>query len=183
MLPSERDDFVSFVTKALGAYSKRPTAADLEDWWEECRSLSLEALRAAFKAHRDDPDRGERAPRPVDITRRMKAGVRDAARCAARDMTGQCEYPGIFSQGTAGEGAWRCPWHRDDMAGPEASRWIEVSRKVPYAEALAKREERMRLDAIRAPGVIERAREIAKRHGNRPWQPREQFVMPGEEAA
>ena len=178
MLPSDHDEFVELVTKALAGYARRPSADDLEDWWDKCHRLSLEGLRAAFKAHEDDPERGERAPRPVDITRRMKAGSSDALRCAARDTTGQCEYPGIFNEGTNGEGRWWCPWHRLDHAGPEASRWIEVSRQVPYAEAMAKRQARMHNDAIRSSGVVERAWDIAKRHGARAWQVGERWHLP-----
>lgn len=171
MLPTEQTRFIEVVQQELGAYGKTPEQRELEAWWRECKGLSIDALEAAFKSHRADSDRGERAPRPVDITRRMKTGARDAQRCAATDVVhGQCEYPGIFSDGTTGEGQWFCPWHRVDRAGPEASVWIERSREIPYAFAMRKREERMSGEASRAKPVVNLAHTIALRHGNRPWQ-------------
>lgn len=171
MLPTEQARFFEIVQANLGAYTKTPTQPELESWWRECKGLSLDAFETAFKSHREDPDRGERAPRPVDITRRMKAGARNAQRCAAVDAVhGQCEYPGIFSEATNGEGQWFCPWHRVDRAGPEAARWIERSREIPYAVAKRKREERMICESIRAKPVVNLAHTIALRHGDRPWQ-------------
>lgn len=182
MLPTEQARFFQVVAEQLGAYGKHPQQSDLEAWWRECRGMSIDALEAAFKVHRDDQERGERAPRPVDVTRRMRNGARDAQRCACVDTTGPCEYPGIFSDGTMGDGPWYCPWHRLDRVGPEAARWIEVSCKVPYEEALAKRRARMLGEAQRADGVVRTSHTIAKRHGNRPWRIQD-AVPPREEAA
>jgi methylphosphotriester-DNA--protein-cysteine methyltransferase len=193
MLPTDHARFCELVTAALRAYVKRPTEEDLEDWWSECKGLSLDAMETAFKAHKADPDRGERAPRPADITRRMKAGARNAQNCAAMDFSGQCNYPGIFSDGTAGEGPWYCPWHRSDRIGPEASRWIEISRTTPYEVARQKRIERMTAEGQNTASVKDTAHAIAKRHGDRPWQTRmqwptglstdEQTLIPNEDAA
>jgi hypothetical protein len=170
MLPTEQPRFFELVTQALAAFGKYPEQRDLEAWWRECKGLSLDGLEAALKSHRDDPDRGERAPRPVDITRRMKSGSADARRCAARDHTGQCEYPGIFGEATNGEGLWYCPWHRQDRAGPEATLWIERSREIPWDIASARRIERMLSESIRARPVVNLAHTIARRHGAKPWQ-------------
>lgn len=184
MLPTEQVEFFRSVQDTLGAYGKHPEQRELDAWWRECKALSLEALKVAFKSHREDPDRGERAPRPVDITRRMKAGAADARRCFARDVTGQCEYPGLFSDGHSGEGPWFCPWHRRDRSGPEASRWIEVSREVPWETANAKRIARMTEEASKAAPVVTLAHTIALKHGNKPWQSKVRFdgnLSPEEE--
>jgi hypothetical protein len=179
MLPTEHARFCQLISLTLTAYAKKPSEDDLETWWRECKNLTMEGVESALKSHREDPDRGERAPRPVDITRRMKAGSRDSARCAARDATGQCEYPGIFSEGTSGDGPWYCPWHRQDHMGPEAARWIEISHQIPYAEARAKRIDRMNEEAQRAPGAVATSHAIALRHGNKPWQPATRMQWPG----
>lgn len=170
MLPAERAKFFEIIEAALAAYIKFPNEKELEAWWNECKGLTLEGLHVAIKAHKADPDRGERAPRPADITRRLKTGAREGHQCASQDSTGRCEYPAIFSEGTMGDGPWHCPWHRLDRSGPEASRWIEISRNVPYTEALARRQQRMLAEAQRAPAVFSTAHAIALRHGNRPWQ-------------
>lgn len=161
MLPTEQTRFFEIISRTLNAYGKFPDTRELEAWWHECRNLSLEGLDSALRSHREDQDRGERAPRPVDITRRMKVGNRDANKCAATDPTGRCEYPGIFSEGTGGDGPWYCPWHRIEHAGPEASAWIERSREIPYEVAKAKREERMTAEAQRTPTVIATAWDMA----------------------
>lgn len=170
MLPTEQAKFFEVITTVLGAYSKQPTADDLQAWWNECRGLTIDALESAIKSHRDDPERGERAPRPIDISRRMKAGSRDSAMCAARDAQASCAYPGIFSDGTMGEGPWYCPLHRNDHAGPEASRRIEYSHSVPWEEFRAKQTAKRLAESQRAAPVVNTAHAIAKRHGNRPWQ-------------
>lgn len=167
MLPTEQAKFFEAVQRTLNAYGKFPEQRELEAWWYECSRLSLDALEVALKSHRADPDRGERAPRPVDITRRMKTGARTASQCAAVDPSGRCEYPGIFSDGTMGEGPWYCPWHRQDRVGPEASHWIDVSRNVPWERAREKHVARFAQEALRAPAVIATTADLAKgRRGN-----------------
>ena len=170
MLPTEQAQFFEIIGHALAAYGKYPEKRELEAWWRECRSLTLEALEAALKAHKADQDRGERAPKPADISRRMKAGDRDAQRCAATDPNGQCAYPGIFSDGTQGEGSWYCPLHRSDRVGPEASRRIDYSQSMPWDEFRAKQIAKRLAESQRAPAVIATAHTIAMRHRNRPWQ-------------
>lgn len=175
MLPDEREGFMEVVTRALAAYGKHPNGEEFEAWWYECRGLSLEAVRAAFSAHKDDPDRGERAPRPVDLTRRMKTGQRDASRCAARDANAQCAYPGLFSDGTGGDGPWWCPLHRIERVGAEASKRIDYSQQVSWETFRAKQLAKRLVEATASPAVVERAWDIAKRHGNRPWQTGQPF--------
>jgi hypothetical protein len=170
MLPTEQARFFGIVADALGAYAKYPSPQDLEAWWRECQKFTLDALEVGLKSHKEDPDRGERAPRPADITRRLKTGSREGSRCADVDPTGRCEYQGVFSDGTLGEGSWYCPWHRLERSGPEASRFIEASRNYAEEGAFAKRLARYHAESIRAPSVVNTAWDIAKRHGNRPWQ-------------
>lgn len=170
MMPDEQPLFFALVTRALGEYVKAAAPAELEAWWGTCKRFGLMDLERAFKAHAEDDEDGKRAPRPIDIKRRLAQGTMDRQRCAAFDPTGQCEYPGIFSEGTSGGESFWCPWHFRDRAGPEASRWIERSREIPWEVAQAKRCERMTAEAIRAPAVVATAHAIAKRHGDKPWQ-------------
>ena len=170
MMAVEREKLAAVVSAALGAYSKAITPAEMEGWWGRCRDFSLADIERALKDHEDDPDDGKRAPRPVDVTRRLRAGTRTGSGCAARGVAGACQYPGIFSDDTHGSSTWWCPWHVRERSGPEAERWLQVSHDVPYETAAAKRAERMRGEATRTPGVVETAHAIALRHGNKPWQ-------------
>lgn len=170
MLPTDEARLYEIVTEALGQYVRQPDPKELAAWWIACRPYALADVQRALKSHEDDPDDCKRAPRPIDVKRRIKASAQEGEKCAASDATGRCEYPGIFSDGTGGDGPWYCPWHRLERAGPEASRFIEASRQVPFDVAQAKRKARIDAEASGAPGVVGRAMDIAKRHGNRPWQ-------------
>lgn len=183
MLPTEQPEFFKRTARFLSAYGKFPSNQELEAWWEECRKLSLDAIDSALRSHREDPDRGERAPRPVDITRRMKAGSPERLKCAARDASAQCAFPGIFSDGTAGDGAWWCPLHRVERSGPEASRRIEYSHATAWEDFCVKRISKRAADTVRSPAVVSTARAIAKRHGNRPWQTGLADLLPRREEA
>lgn len=183
MLPTEQAKFFDIVSKALGAYARFPSEQELGAWWNECRGLTLDGLEVGLKSHKEDPDRGEKAPRPADITRRLKTGNRNGARCAATDASGRCEYPGVFSEGTMGEGSWYCSWHHLDRTGELASKFIQASREVPYEDARAKRDARMLEEAQHSPSVRATAEAIAYRHGNRPWQSKDSYHLPDRSGA
>jgi hypothetical protein len=170
MMSVEQAKFVGLVAESLAQYSKAPTAAEVEAWWVTCKRFSFSDVERALGEHSMNEEDGRRAPRPIDVKRRLEYGTREGAGCAASGAAGRCAYPGIFSESTSGSEQWWCPWHRTDRRGPEAERWIEVSLQVPYATALAKRAERMAEEATRAPGVVHTAHAIALRHGNRPWR-------------
>lgn len=178
MMGVEQERFIALVTDALGQYAKTPTAKEFEYWWAACRTFAFPDIERALKDHQNDSDDGKRAPRPVDVTRRLRAGTRSGSGCAAHGAAGNCQYPGIFSSDTHGSTTWWCPWHFTDSSGPEAERWIQVSHEVPYEVAAAKRKDRMLAEAIRAPGVVETAHAIARRHGDRPWQGKRFSVSP-----
>lgn len=179
MIPTEQPRFFDLVNQALAAYVKAPTGGELEAWWATCRHFTFDDVDRVLKAHTEDPDDGKRAPRPIDVKRRLGAGTRSGMSCAARGPGGGCQYPGIFAESTSGSDVWWCPWHFHDRVGPEAARWIDVSHEVPYARALEKRAARMLDEAQTSPSVRMTAWDIAKRHGPRPWQPsRAAFAMP-----
>lgn len=184
MVPTEQPEFVEIVGEALGLYGKPLAPAEIDSWWRACRSMSLLDVRRTLDAHAADPEDGKRAPRPVDVFRRLAFGSqRSGAGCAAHGASGSCAYPGIWSESTNGGEHWYCPWHRTEHHGPEAERWIEISHRVPYADAMAKRIERMREEGTRAPGVVGLAHSIALKHGDKPWQRRPLFAMPSEAQA
>jgi hypothetical protein len=165
MLPTEQAEFFRLVAATLNAYGRFPETRDLEVWWNECRGLSLDALDSALRSHREDPDRGERVPRPVDITRRMKVGRRDSSQCGVVDVTaGHCAYPGVFTDGTHGEGQkWYCPLHWIERTGEEAAKRIAYSQEVQW-ETFRERQVAKRLrESLSAPGVTELQARMADR--------------------
>lgn len=168
----EREKFCGLVIDVLTKYAKPPSAGDLEAWWGACRTLELGDVERALSEHCDHPDEGKRAPRPIDVIRRVRSGSSSqASTCAAKDpLAGACRYPGIFSDGTTGGEHWYCPWHREDRVGEAAAKFIEMSHSTPYAKAAAKRVARLQEAATHSPSVLNTAHAIALRHGDRPWQ-------------
>jgi hypothetical protein len=176
MMPLEQSEFFDVVLHALGGYGREATQRELEAWWGHLKHYGLRDVERALRAHEADADEGKRAPRPVDVKRRLSTNSA-SRQCAARNAAGQCAYVGLFSDGTTGDRLWFCPWHRQERAGPDASRIIEKSTEIAFADAYARRVDRIHADAARAPAVVDTAHAIALRHGNRPWRPRDDYAL------
>ncbi len=170
MLPTEQARFFDLVAAICADYLKQPTQFELESWWAGCKGFSLADVDRALRAHQADEKDGKHMPKPMDVKRRLSTNSSNSNRCAATDTTGRCEYPGVFSDGTSGEGSWYCPWHREDRIGEQASRFIRASREIPYEIARQKRMDRMGLEGQRTAVVVDTAHGIALRHGDKPWQ-------------
>lgn len=80
MLRTEQEQFFAVVTEALAGYVKTPTQAELEAWWAVCRVFTLRDVQRALAAHTMDSDEGKRAPRPIDVKRRLASGVMERER-------------------------------------------------------------------------------------------------------
>lgn len=132
MLRTEQPQFLEVVRNTLAEYLKPATAQELEAWWMTCKVFTLRDVQRALAAHAMDSDDGKRAPRPIDVKRRLISGATETT---------------------------------DRPVDPN------------YEERLAK----YRADCIRSPAVVNCAHAIALRHGNRPWQERPTYTLPGEE--
>ncbi len=139
MLPAEQPRLYELVTEALTLYDRAPTNEQLLAWWMACKVFAMHDVERALKAHQDDADDGKRAPRPIDVVRKLRSGTTAGSGCAAVDaVAGRCEYPGIWGDGTTGGGPSYCHWHLRERSGPIAARVIQMSHEIPYAEAMAK---------------------------------------------
>lgn len=154
MLPTDRDALRQTLTSALGMYDRDASDEAVDTWLSALKAFDLARVRSAIRDHMDHPEDGKRAPRPVDIWRRLSHGGGKGSQCGvvAPDI-GRCEYPGIFSDGTDGSGQWYCPWHREARTGPAAIAIIEQSRVTPYADAMAARVAKMNAGAAESPAV------------------------------
>lgn len=81
MLPTEQREFFGLVQRCLSDYLKPPTPADLEAWWATCRVFTLADVDGVLKAHQMDPEDGRRAPRPIDVKRRLSVKRPAEGRC------------------------------------------------------------------------------------------------------
>lgn len=167
MFPTEQPRFFELVTARLAQYVKAPSPAELEAWWATCRPFGIHDVERAMNLHEGDEKTNKHAPRPFDVKARLAVSSSDSARCAATSPVGRCSYPGLFSDGTSGESAWYCPYHRMERSGPEAEKWIERSGEIPWEVARDRRNARMLVDSQRAVGVVTIAHEMAIRTGNR----------------
>lgn len=76
----------------------------------------------------------------------------------------RCAYPvGLFAEGNTS--GW-CVFHRQAGSQVDGAEIVRQSRIVPYLDALKPIIER----AANSPAVVATAWDIAKRHGNKPWQ-------------
>lgn len=83
MLPTDQPKFFALVNVSLAGYVKQPSAQELEAWWSVCRVFTLNDVERALGAHTMDSDDGKRAPRPIDVKRRLVSGVTERSRVPA----------------------------------------------------------------------------------------------------
>jgi hypothetical protein len=80
MLRTEQPQFMDLVRNTLAEYVKPATPTELESWWMTCKVFTLRDVQRALAAHVVDPDDGKRAPRPIDVKRRLMTGAMEAER-------------------------------------------------------------------------------------------------------
>lgn len=84
--------------------------------------------------------------------------------CTFKSMGDRCAYPvGMFLEGATS--GW-CIFHRQPGDPGHGAEVVRQSKTVPYVEAIAQIIARN----AGAPSVVATAWDIAKRHGNKPWQ-------------
>lgn len=153
MLPTERGEFARIIAGHLGAYAKIPTAEEITLWFEQLKNFSVDDIGRALDAHQHADEDGKRAPRPIDVIRRLRAGASGGDSCSVTWANGRCQFPGVFSESTNGGGPWFCSWHITDRSGPNSEAYIRASQDTPHSEALAKRVNRMNAEAADSPAV------------------------------
>lgn len=92
-------------------------------------------------------------------------------RCTYLAGNARCEYPvGMFAEGATS--GW-CIFHRQHLNQADGAEAVRQSQTVPYLDAIRGIQD----TAKHAPGVVSCAMDIARRHGNKPWQAgNEQFL-------
>lgn len=154
MHSGDRDDLKAALVSALGMYDRDANDQAVDTWYSALKAFDLARIRTAIRDHMDHPEDGKRAPRPVDIWRRLSHGGGKGSRCSATSLVhGRCEYPGVFSDSTDGSGQWWCPWHRDHRTGPQSEQAIEQSLTIEFADAARSRIERANAEAAQSPAV------------------------------
>lgn len=75
-------EFRELLGGTLSFYRQDVTQFMLDVWWQACRGYDLEQVRKAMTAHAMDPDRGQFAPKPADIVRKLGGTSTDRAMLA-----------------------------------------------------------------------------------------------------
>ncbi len=165
MVPTDQPRFFDLIRRISADYLREPSPFELESWWSGCKAYALPDIERALLRHQADEREGKHAPKPNDVKRRLAAPTSGTGNCAASDPTGRCEYPGIFSSGTGGDGPWYCPWHARDQQGDEASKWIARSRRIPFDEARAKQAQRFASGVGTTPAAMRIRATLTGRRG------------------
>jgi hypothetical protein len=76
---SDKTDFYTLVSDALGYYRQDASEFTLNVWWEGCKGFAYEQVAKALTAHATDPDKGQFAPKVADIVRQLGGTKTDRA--------------------------------------------------------------------------------------------------------
>lgn len=74
MSPTEQRQFGEMLAATLEIYGQTATKASMSIWWAALAPYSLSEVRAALSQHVRDPERGQFAPKPADVIRRIPNG-------------------------------------------------------------------------------------------------------------
>ncbi|HQU15494.1 MAG TPA: DUF6475 domain-containing protein [Gammaproteobacteria bacterium] len=75
MEPTDAPEFASLLQTTLEVYDRACGPMVVELWWRALARYPIQAVRAAFSAHIQDPGRGTFPPKPADILRRLQRGT------------------------------------------------------------------------------------------------------------
>lgn len=78
-------DFPRFSAAMAGAmafYKQNLSEFALQVWWETCKSAEFEQVTRALSSHLQDPERGQFAPKPADMTRLLHGTTTDRSAIA-----------------------------------------------------------------------------------------------------
>jgi hypothetical protein len=82
MEPSDRPEFLRFITDVLAFFRQPASEFALEVWWSACAPFTMEQLRSAITAHATDAEYGRFAPKPADVVRTLAGTHSDRAQLA-----------------------------------------------------------------------------------------------------
>lgn len=154
MTPSDKPAFLGLVTDVLGFYRQPTSPFGMGVWWEACRGMELDAIRAAMTAHATDPQRGHFPPMPADVIRLVQGSVADRASEAWTELLRQVRAIGSYGRPALGLtertaldaiGGWATLCASDEDQLP----WVQRRFVEAYQAAVA-REQR---DAIAGPNT------------------------------
>lgn len=78
----QTNDFPKFregITGVMEFYGKPVSKVALDIWWNALKGYDLSAVIDAFNRHLVNPDTGQYAPKPADITKMLQGSTQDSA--------------------------------------------------------------------------------------------------------
>lgn len=77
MQTTDRATFQTLLGDVMAFYRQDTSTFALSVWWQACQNFDLEQVRKALTAHAMDPERGQFAPKPADIVRKLQGTATD----------------------------------------------------------------------------------------------------------
>lgn len=97
MTDKDYNDFVKLISGVYDYYRQQLTDFTVTTWWEACKPLELEVLKAAMRAHAMDPERGHMLPFVSNIVRKVQGTPIDRAQLAWNKVHAAMSWPGATS--------------------------------------------------------------------------------------
>lgn len=82
MTPHDKPQFGALVRDVMAFYRQDVSPFALSVWWQACDSFAFEQVAKALTAHAMDPERGQFAPKPADLVRKLAGTATDRAMIA-----------------------------------------------------------------------------------------------------
>lgn len=79
---TDRERLLQILAATYAYYERELSQFVIQVWVEDLDGYQIDAVCAAFTAHRRDPDRGQWLPKSADILRQIHGDVKDAAQLA-----------------------------------------------------------------------------------------------------
>jgi hypothetical protein len=118
MLPTQRDEFISFVDRFFSQRYNVTLAEDtLAEWWEDLRNFKLPDIERAFVEYRTDEKLGGFAPKVSQILKLLKGKEfrpTTHKQCCLRDIGTWCDREGKFRVGYSEPAKYVCEVHYDE---------------------------------------------------------------------
>lgn len=97
MKPSDKANFAQLITDVMAFYRQDVSSFALSVWWEACQSFDFEQVSKALTAHAMDPERGQFAPKPADLVRKLQGTHTDRALIAWGKTLDAIQRVGVYS--------------------------------------------------------------------------------------
>jgi hypothetical protein len=121
MRASDKPRFKDLLTDAWAFYRRDMSTFALDVWWQACNGFDYEQVASALTAHAMDPERGQFAPMPADIVKKLHGTQTDRSLIAWGNTLDAMQRVGAYSSVCFDDGVIHAVI--EDMGG-----WVKLCR-------------------------------------------------------